>query len=400
VTKRNLAKTLKPFIGADGRPYSVTLARCRQCRGGRWGPSGRHTPDRAEVWTCLDCARPSPETPPRRAADRDEYACPSCHDFYSWVKETRSTICFVVANGFEGGIDLEDVPKYGPLLTRQDVHELCTRVRELLRQRDELQEEVAHLRETLGMFAALRDLMHDDLPSLAHVASNGHIVHRSTAAAGEGAMTLQMMADNPNDCLDDGRHEGPDNEDFDRTAPDEDAGDVSSVETSAAAIPRADEPPDDSIPADTVEAGEEARAISTPAPPASILLPEPDAARFPRAKTEPGESAPSPAPRPASDNAMDPVEAASTAVPSPPVKAEGKAPLPGTLQARILDLITQSVRPKRPRQVQRELGLPRLPSAELSKLVSRGYLVRVREGCYGIPGRDYGGGIVAESDNA
>ena len=213
-------------------------------------------------------------------------------------------------------------------------------------------------------------------------------------------MTLQMMADNPNDCLDDGRHEGPDNEDFDRTAPDEDAGDVSSVETSAAAIPRADEPPDDSIPADTVEAGEEARAISAPAPPASILLPEPDAARFPRAKTEPGESAPSPAPRPASDNAMDPVEAASTAVPSPPVKAEGKAPLPGTLQARILDLITQSVRPKRPWQVQRELGLPRLPSAELSKLASRGYLVKVREGCYGIPGRDYGGGVVAESDNA
>ena len=111
--------------------------------------------------------------------------------------EARSA--FVVAHGFEGEIDLEDVPKYGPLLTRQDVHELCARVRELLRQRDELQEEVAHQRETLGMFAALRDLMHDDPPSLAHVDSNGHIVHRSTAAAGEGAMTLQVMADNPND---------------------------------------------------------------------------------------------------------------------------------------------------------------------------------------------------------
>jgi hypothetical protein len=313
-------------------------------------------------------------------------------------REARSA--FVVAHGFEGGINLEDVPKYGPLLTRQDVHELCARVRELLRQRDELQEEVANLRETLGMFAALRDLMHDDSPSLAHVASNGHIVHRSPAAAGEGAMTLQVMADNPNDGLDDGRHDGPDNEDFDRTAPDEDAGDVSSVETSAAAIPRADNPNDHPIPAHTVEAGEEARAISAPTPPVSISHPEPDATRFPRAKTEPGENAPSPAPRPVLDNAMAPVEAASTDGPSPPVKAGGKAPLPGTLQARILDLIAQSVRPKRPRQVQRELGLPRLPSAELSKLVSRGYLVRVRESCYGIPGRDYGGGVVVEGDNA
>jgi crossover junction endodeoxyribonuclease RuvC len=105
-------------------------------------------------------------------------------------------------------------------------------------------------------------------------------------------LSLQVMADHPNDGLDDGRHEGPDNEDFDRTAPDEDAGDVSSIETSAAAIPCADAPPDHPIPADTVEAGEEARAISTPAPPVSISLPEPDATRFSRAKTEPGESAP------------------------------------------------------------------------------------------------------------
>jgi len=37
------------------------------------------------------------------------------------------------------------------------------------------------------------------------------------------------------------------------------------------------------------------------------------------------------------------------------------AALPGTLKARVLDLIAQSVRPKRPWQVQRELGLPRPP---------------------------------------
>jgi hypothetical protein len=76
------------------------------------------------------------------------------------------------------------------------------------------------------------------------------------------------------------------------------------------------------------------------------------------------------------------------------------AVLPGTLKARILDLIAQSVRPKRPWQVQRELGLPRAPSAELSKLVTRGYFVSVRAGCYGIPGRDDGGGVVAKSNHA
>ena len=98
---------------------------------------------------------------------------------------------------------MEDAPKYGLLLTRQDVHELCARVRELLRERNELQEEVSELRETLGMFTALRDLMADDSPALAYVASNGHIAHRRVDVAGEGAIALQLMADDPDDGLDD-----------------------------------------------------------------------------------------------------------------------------------------------------------------------------------------------------
>jgi hypothetical protein len=48
----------KTTIGANGQLYIVRLARCRRCSGSNWGPSGRHTPDRAEVWTCLDCAHP------------------------------------------------------------------------------------------------------------------------------------------------------------------------------------------------------------------------------------------------------------------------------------------------------------------------------------------------------
>jgi len=82
----------KTIPGANGRSHTVTLARCRRCSGSHWGPSGRHTPDGAEIWTCLDCLLASPETPPRDG-DRDAYACPSCHDLYSLVKDARSTIC-------------------------------------------------------------------------------------------------------------------------------------------------------------------------------------------------------------------------------------------------------------------------------------------------------------------
>jgi hypothetical protein len=84
----------KTITGADGRPCIVRIAQCPRCSGSNWGPSGRHTPDEAEIWSCLDCARPSPETPPTpRASDRDEYACPACGP-YTIVRDARSTICF------------------------------------------------------------------------------------------------------------------------------------------------------------------------------------------------------------------------------------------------------------------------------------------------------------------
>ena len=60
-----------------------------------------------------------------------------------------------------------------------------------------------------------------------------------------------------------------------------------------------------------------------------------------------------------------------------------------TLLARILELIEQSHRPKHPWQIQKELNLPRMPSAELNKLTAQGFLVRLREGLYGVAGRDY-----------
>jgi hypothetical protein len=374
--------------------------------------------------------------------------------YMGWSKMREASSAIVATGDVEGGIDLEDAPKYGPLLTRQDAHELCARVRELLRQRNELQEEVSELRETLGMFAVLRDLMADNSPALAHVAGNGHIAHRRVDGDGEGAIALQVMAGDPDDGLDDAPHDDQGAEDLEAMAPgnatgdgpsveatnpddnpatddgpdalqaDEDASDVSIIEaisdTASAAMPHANDSHDDpagndtvvSFPDDddapdagdvsTVEASnldtapsdvhhddrqEDAGAISAPTPPASLLPAEHDAPV--------SSGAPSPTPRLAPDGPIDPVEASSTAAPRPPVDAGGKPPA-GTLMARILDLIEQSARPKRPWQVQRELDLPRLPSAELSRLVSQHYLVRVKEGCYGIPGRDYGGAASAE----
>jgi hypothetical protein len=131
---------------------------------------------------------------------------------------------------------------------------------------------------------------------------------------------------------------------------------------------------------------EDAGAISALTPPASLLPAEHDAPVSPIGETEAGETAPSPTPWLAPDGPIDPVEA-------------GGRPPAGTLLARILDLIEQSARPKRPWQVRKELGLSRLPCAELSKLKEEKCLVRVRDGCYGIPGRDYGGLASAESTN-
>ena len=222
------------------------------------------------------------------------------------------------------------------------------------------------------------------------VATNGHIPHRNQDAAGEGALALQVMVDDLGD--------GPN--DFQDDPAEEDAGDVSIIEPMSDANPseppRAADPSDRHVQADAVEANEDAGDVSAPTPPAFLLSLEHDATALPGTKTEPGESVADMTPRPPPDNPIDPAESSITAAPSVPLKPEGKPPLPGTLKARILDVIEQSARPRRPWQIQKELDLPRLPSAELSRLVARGYIVRVKEGCYGLPGRDYGGATGAE----
>jgi hypothetical protein len=72
------------------------------------------------------------------------------------------------------------------------------------------------------------------------------------------------------------------------------------------------------------------------------------------------------------------------------VSDAGDGPPAGTLLARIVDYLEKSERPRRGWQIERDLKLTRQPSAQLSRLVAQGHIKRVREGIYGVTGRDYG----------
>jgi hypothetical protein len=143
---------------------------------------------------------------------------------------------------------------------------------------------------------------------------------------------------------------------------------------------------------------EDASAISAPTPPASLSSAEPAAPVSPSDETGPEETAPRPTPRPVPDNPNDPAEASSLAAPRPPAEA-GRRPPAGTLLAKVFDVIERSQRPRRSWQIQRELGLRRSPSPELSRLVSLRFVERLKEGVYSIPGRDYAGVASAEGNN-
>jgi hypothetical protein len=78
-------------------------------------------------------------------------------------------------------------------------------------------------------------------------------------------------------------------------------------------------------------------------------------------------------------------------------------PPEGTLLARILEAIETSQRPRRSWQIERELGMSRPLSSELSKLVKIGCVVRLKEGVFGIAGRDYpdyGSSVSSEANSS
>jgi hypothetical protein len=66
-----------------------------------------------------------------------------------------------------------------------------------------------------------------------------------------------------------------------------------------------------------------------------------------------------------------------------------KLPPEGSPMRKILDAIEESDRPQRGWQIQKQLGLSRMPSAELSRLVRRGHLERRGEGIFAVAGKIY-----------
>jgi hypothetical protein len=196
---------------------------------------------------------------------------------------------------------------------------------DLIHQRDALQKEVADLREVMGLFSDLRNLMHDDAPALYHVASNGHMPPPSGHTSPDDPAALLVDHASPCDAV-------------------------------IAFYPMDDANPDDDP--DASPRDDQAKDAG------DVTMPAPQAANLDDAQAE---------------NA-------------------GAMPAPATLLARIVDLIEQSARPKRPWQIRKELELPRLPCAELSRLVGAGRLIRIKNACYGFPGRDYNSTNSAEDD--
>jgi hypothetical protein len=93
VQASNTASCPNTFTGANGRVFSVTLARCRQCDGTNWGPTERHTPDGTEVWHCLDCYSAACGASSPRAGGRDATECPNCGP-YTLIEEARGLVCY------------------------------------------------------------------------------------------------------------------------------------------------------------------------------------------------------------------------------------------------------------------------------------------------------------------
>jgi hypothetical protein len=269
------------------------------------------------------------------------------------------------------------VTRDATVLTLEEVRSLCARIADVVRQRDELAEQVQHWQQVMAELTALRDLLAETPGETVYsrVATNGHIPHRGVDAAGEGSFIMQVTGDDADEGLDA----------------------VVDPTTMLASIPEADNLDADLADCHCDDTRKDGGAIPLPE------LPEHDTTETPSAETEAEETASNPtAPSsydtvsagqitvdiPASETPVAPAMSSTTPASSLPVEAGGKPPA-GTLLARILDLLDQSSRPKRPWQIQKELGLPRVPSAELSRLVGKGYVVRLREGVYGIVGRDY-----------
>lgn len=90
------------------------------------------------------------------------------------------------------------------VLTLEEVRSLCARIADVVRQRDELAEQVQHWQQVMVELTALRALLAETPGETVYsrVATNGHIPHRGVDAAGEGSFILQVTGDDADDGLD------------------------------------------------------------------------------------------------------------------------------------------------------------------------------------------------------
>lgn len=273
------------------------------------------------------------------------------------------------------GTCMDDGLRHEPPTLRSlgEARTLALKVADAIRQRDELIEELRLLRQIIAEFSFLRELLDDDAPGvIALAAGNGHL---AAAHVGTGA----TVAATPDDVSGDVIREL-------ETTPHVGAGGSA---TPALLTDAADRQGDlDICDTQVVKTSAVDEAISDITGHVASNS-DRDQADIPSAMVE-------------ADDCHNESKASDVNVRHrPPSQLESSVekrqgepavdrPPPETLLGRILSTIEASDKPLRSWRIQKELGLPRVPTAELSRLIQRGLVTRRGEALYGVAGRTYG----------
>jgi hypothetical protein len=248
------------------------------------------------------------------------------------------------------------------IFTVQDAKALAERFVSLLLERDQLRRDIHDLRLILGELSSLRQFMTDDpAPFTATAATNGHLTTASVQA--DDAGERHRSDDTARDDAGDARESDADTSHTVETTP------GNSREQDIAESHIGEKPADE-------RCGETADDDANLYKP--LILSDfeqaDDAAAF---------------------ESNIPAVVMNVTARSHPGETPERPPA-NTLLLKIVELFEQNHRSLSRWDVQKRLGLTRMPSAELSKLVSQGHLVRVQEGVYGVAGRHYADSIQAK----
>jgi hypothetical protein len=241
---------------------------------------------------------------------------------------------------------MQDETPYGaPALSIEAARDLVNRVAAVIEERDELRCEVRNLRLIVSEIQSLYEFINTD-PAIAMATATTNGSMRDPAADDErGSEARRQLCGVQTADDDDGRDQADDRDE-------QDAADANATPYQPNDWER---------------------------PPVDDAGPGPETSAADRGEQNAGES-----------NAGEATSAdvADPAKPDAEPETPGR-PQEGTLLARILKVIEASDRPRRSWQIERELGMSRPLSSELSKLVKMGFLVRLREGVFGLAERNY-----------